>query len=113
MADRRVWEIYWEHSFERSLAAMGLTLEIFEKLGRDGLAALVHADPYEAKSTFELVGSYRYMNSRERFPDLPPMLIAYRVDDGERTVFITGAKKIWDDDDYEPLPPRAKQPWIL
>ena len=94
-----IYEIYWDDTFERSLAAMGLTLEIFENLARDGVAALLHADPFEPKSTFELAGTgHRYMNTRYRFQDLPAMLIGYAVDPVKRIVTIKGAKKIWDED---------------
>jgi hypothetical protein len=94
-----IWEIYWESTFERSLAAMGLTLEIFERLGNDGVASLLHANPFESRSTFELAGTgHRYLFTRFRFPDLPAMAIAYAVEPETRTVTIKGAKKVWDED---------------
>jgi hypothetical protein len=94
-----IYEIYWEPTFERSLIRIGLTLEIFERLGRDGVAALLHADPFEAKSTFGLAGTdHRYVHTRYRSPDLPAMLVAYAVDTVTRTVTIKGAEAVWEED---------------
>src|SRR5947209_17093341 len=96
---REPYDIYWGPGFAESLARMGITWETFDRLGRYGVDFLLHRNPYEPKSTFELPGTTsRYMHTRFRFPDLPAMAIAYVVDDAARTVTIQGAEPVWQDD---------------
>jgi hypothetical protein len=103
-----LYEIYWEPGFEQSLARMGLTMQEFDRLGRFGVDFLLHNAPYEEKSTFELEGSgSRYLHTRYRFPDLPAMVIAYRIDDAARQVTVQGAEPVWQDD----LDPYSPDPW--
>lgn len=93
------YELYWEASFERSLVRVGLTMEVFERLAENGVARLLHFDPFEPKSTFEIVGTnHRYVHTRYRFPDLPAMLIAYHVDPISRIVTVKGVEAVWDED---------------
>lgn len=100
-----IWEIFWEPGFEQSLKRMGITWEMFDKLGKFGVDYLLHSDPYEEKSTFALEGTpNRYLHTRYRFPDLPAMVITFLVDDWNRTVTIQGAEPVWQDD-YDPYPP--------
>jgi hypothetical protein len=97
------YEIFWEPTFELSLTRIGLSLEMFERLGRDGVALLLGHDPFESKSTFEISGTgHRYVSTRFRWPDLPAMLIAYIADPVARVVTIKGAEQIWDDDELVP-----------
>jgi len=84
---------------------MNLTLEMFEKLGgKLGVDFLLEVDPYEKDATFELSGTgHRYLRTRDRFPDLPAMLVAYEVDPRARVVTIKGAERAWEDDLVPPL----------
>jgi len=103
----RPWEIYWEPGFQESLERLGLTWEIFDRLGQFAVDFLLHADPYEEKSTFALGGTLsRYLQTRFRAPDLPAMVIAYLVDDEAREIRIQGAEDVWSDDldPYSPDP---------
>jgi hypothetical protein len=96
---KRVYEVYWEPTFERSLARMHLTLEIFERLAKFGVNLLLESEPYEAKSTYEMPGTgHRYLATKHAFGDLPAMLIAYEVSPTSRTVTVKGAEPVWDED---------------
>jgi voltage-gated potassium channel Kch len=102
-----VYEIFWNSGFEASLVRIGITFEVFERLGRFGVCHLLQTDPYEQKSTFTLDGTAsRYLHTRFRFPDLPAMVIAYDVNDATRTVTVLGAEEVWQDDldPYSPDP---------
>jgi hypothetical protein len=102
------WEIYWEDGFGESLRLMGITWETFDRLGRFGVDFLLHRNPYEEQATFALGGTEsRYLQTRYRFPDLPAMVIAYRVDDEARAVTVESAEEVWQDD----LDPYAPDPW--
>jgi hypothetical protein len=101
------WEIYWDPGFEKSLERMGISWQIFDRLGRFGVDFLLHRDPLEDKSTFSLEGTNsRYLHTRYRFPDLPAMVIAYEVDVAKGHVTIQGAEAVWSDDldPYTPDP---------
>lgn len=98
------YEIYWEPTFERSLGAMGLTFEQFDRLGKFGVDFLLQRDPFEPESTFELSGTgHRYLHTKFRFPDLPAMVIAYEV--RNRTVTVKGAVPVSEGDDFPPSIP--------
>jgi hypothetical protein len=83
---------------------MGLNMRIFESLGgKKGVSFLLENDPYEKKSTFEIADTdHRYLRTKDRFPDLPAMLIAYTVDPRSHEVTVKGAEPDWDDDDVVP-----------
>lgn len=103
-----MWEIYWEPGFEESLVRLGLTWEIFDRLGRFAVDLLLHNDPYEGESTFALGGTdSRFLHTRYRAPDLPQMVIAYLVDDDARRISVQGAEDVWSDD----LDPYAPDPY--
>jgi hypothetical protein len=93
------WTIYWDPMFEASLGRLGLTLEIFERLGQFAVDFVLHRDPFEARSTFSLAGTdHRYMWTYHRSPDLPSMLVAYTVDPLARSVTLVGVEGVWDAD---------------
>ena len=98
----QIYDVYWEPTFERSLARMNLTLEIFERLAKMGVDYLLQTDPFEVKSTYEMAGTgHRYLQTRERFQDLPAMLIAYEVDTITRTVTVKGVEPVWESDLFD------------
>ena len=98
-SDQPIWEIYWDPGFALSLKRMGITWEMFDRLGRFGVDFLLHKDPCEPEATFTLGGTNsRYLHTRYRFPDLPAMVIAYVLDYPARTVTIQGAEPVWQDD---------------
>jgi len=95
----RVYDIYWDPGFERSLIRLEITWEIFDRLGKYAVDFVLQNDPFEAKSTFEVAGTgHRYLRTKHRVPDIPAMLIAYEVDTLTRTVTVKGAESAWEDD---------------
>ena len=97
------YEIYWDPGFEQSLKRIGLTWQVFDRLGKFASDFVLQQNPFEPKATFDLIGTgHRYLQTRYRFPDLPAMLIAYEVDQMTRTVTIKGAEDVWDEDLYDP-----------
>lgn len=95
----RPYEIFWDPGFERSLIRLGISWEIFDRLGKFGVDFVLHGDPFEPDSTFEITGTgHRYLRTKHRVPDLPAMLIAYEVDAITRTVTVKGAESAWEDD---------------
>jgi hypothetical protein len=92
------YEVYWDDGFHRSLVRLHLTWQIFDSLGKFGVDFVLHNNPFEQKSTFELASTgHRYLRTKDRVPDLPPMLIAYEVDTISRTVTVKGAESVWED----------------
>jgi len=89
----------YEPSFYRSLNRIGLTWDNFDALAKRPVDMFLGTDPYEAKSTRALSGTeHRCLLTKDRFPDLPELLIAYRVDDRELRVWVTGAEPAWGED---------------
>ena len=101
-ADR--YEVIWAGGFERSLARLYLTWRQWEELGgRKGIEKFLGANPYDEKGTSEMAGTdgVRYVGTKEKAPDLPELLIAFRVDPLAREVQVLGANPFWGEDSLE------------
>ena len=97
------YEVHYEETFHQSLGRVGINWALYENLARPGIDTFLAIDPYEAESTHPVPGTdYRFLWTEIRFVDLPPMLIAYEVDDINRQVSIVGAEAVWGDDDLVP-----------
>jgi hypothetical protein len=95
------YEVCWEDTFRDSLARIGTPWRIFENLARPGIDTFLARDPYEEDSTHPFTGTdYRALWTERDFGDIPAMLIAYRVDDIARKVFIVGAEPVSAGDDF-------------
>jgi hypothetical protein len=95
------YEVIWDSGFERSLIRLGLTWRQWEELGgRKGIEKFLGANPYEEEGTSEMPGTdgARFAPTKDKAPDLPELLVAYRVDPLKREVCVLGANPFWGED---------------
>jgi len=100
-----VYDVVWDDGFERSLARLYLTWRQWEELGgRKGVEDFLGANPYEPEGTREMPGTdgARFVQTKDRAPDLPELLVAYRVDAIKREVTVIGANPAWGEDSFPP-----------
>jgi hypothetical protein len=98
------YEVVYEETFRDSLARIGIPWRLFESLVKHGVDTFLARNPYEERSTHEVTGTggYRMLWTEREFGDIPPLAIAFRVDDLERKVFIVGADPVWGEEDLVP-----------
>jgi hypothetical protein len=103
MAGPDHFDVVYEPSFERSLARIGLSLRVFESLCQHGIDLVLARNPYDEQGTRPIPGTdHRYLHTKDGFPDLPELLIAYEVDPINHQVRVIGAEPISGADDYPP-----------
>jgi hypothetical protein len=96
--------VVWDEGFERSLIRLHLTWRQWEALGgRKGIEEFLGTNPYEEEGTAEMPGTdgSRHVGTKDKAPDLPELLIAYRVDSLKREVHVLGANPFWGEDALE------------
>jgi hypothetical protein len=101
MSTRR-YEVIWGDGFERSLVRLYLTWRQWEELGgREGIERFLGLNPYDEEGTREMPGTdgARHVGTRDKAPDLPELLIAYRVDAVRSEVHVLGANPFWGEGD--------------
>jgi hypothetical protein len=95
------YTIEWGEGFKRSLARLRLTWRQWEELGgKKGIEDFLALGPYEEEGTEEMpdTDGARLVPTKDKAPDLPELLIAYRVDPIARHVTVLGANPAWGDD---------------
>jgi hypothetical protein len=94
------YDVIWDEGFVRSLIRLRLTWRQWETLGgKKGIDDFLGQKPYEEEGTEEMPDTdARFCGTKDKAPDLPELLIAYRVDPLTHEVHVIGANPFWGED---------------